>query len=167
MRCTLFSILSATKMHWKFIFQSLYLQNFGISLAKDSFGMMFHNLFSMQKSLFIVNMAMRWEMRLKNSSHVKMMNHHEKQPKNKNSSILEYIFSNWTRRGRLLKETAVYKLFTTTFLVNKVASTSVLITTNKQKITQFHGWVNNFSIVLKSKLSSLIALVKVKLICIN
>ena len=118
----------------------------------------------MQKSLFIVNMAMSWEMRLKNSSHVKMMNHHEKQPKTiKISSILKSIFSNWTRRGRLLKETAVYKLFTTTFLVNKVASTSVLITTNKQKITQFHSWVNRFSIVLKSKLSSLIAQVKVSL----
>ena len=128
---------------------------------------MFHRLFSMQKSLFIVNMAMSWEMRLKNSSHVKMMNHHEKQPKNtKSSSILKSIFSNRTRYGRFLKENAVYKLFTNSFLVDKVASTSVLITTNKQKITQFHGWVNSFSIVLKSKLSSLIARVKVKLICI-
>ena len=79
-------------------------------------------------------------MRLKNSSHVKMMNHHEKQPKNtKISSILKPIFSNRTLCGILLVETAVYKLFTTTFLVNKVASTSVLITTNKQKITQFHS----------------------------
>ena len=51
----------------------------------------------------------------------------------------KYISSNRARHGRLLKETAPYKLFTTTFLVNKVASTSVLITTNKQKITQFHS----------------------------
>ena len=84
--------------------------------------------------------------------------------KSKTWSILKSIFSNRTRCGRLLKETAVYTLFTATFLVNKVASTSVLITTNKQKITQFHRWVNSFSIVLKSKLSSLIAQVKVKLI---
>ena len=92
------------------------IQRKNISLANDLFGKIFLNLFSMHESLFTVNMAMRWEMRLKNSSHVKMMNHHEKTPKNtKISSILKSIFSNRTRCERLLKENAVYELFTTTF----------------------------------------------------
>ena len=118
----------------------------------------------MEKSLVTVNMAMRWEMRLKKSSHAKMMNHNENPPKMPKIQAFQNIFRAIEHvMGDYWRKLQHINFLQLLFLVNKVASTSVLITTNKQKITQFHSWVNSFSIVLKSKLSSLIAQVKVSL----
>ena len=80
-RCILFSILSDPTMYWKLplvIFRTT--NQCKIYHWHNIFEMIFNNLFSMEKSLVTVNMAMRWEMRLKNSNHAKMMNHNEKQP---------------------------------------------------------------------------------------